>query len=45
MARTKKVQCWVTNKEYEKLRQYAEKKELSMSEVLRDYIKCLDTED
>jgi protein-arginine kinase activator protein McsA len=45
MARTKKMQFNVTTQEYETLKKVAERKNLSMAEVLRDYIKSLDTED
>jgi len=46
MTRPKKIQFNVTNWEYEKLKNYAEAKNLSMAEILRDYIKSLpDTQD
>ncbi len=35
------MQFNVTNEEYEILKQYAEEKNLSMAEILRDYIKSL----
>ncbi|BAZ22845.1 CopG domain protein DNA-binding domain protein [Kalymmatonema gypsitolerans NIES-4073] len=35
------MQFNVTNEEYEILKQYAEEKNLSMAEILRDYIKTL----
>ncbi len=41
MGRQKKMQFNVTNEEYEILKQYAEEKNLSMAEILRDYIKSL----
>ncbi len=41
MSRTKKIQFWVTEQEYEKLKEYAEKTKVSMGEVLRDFIKSL----
>ena len=34
---------WMTDKEYERLKLYAEKQGVSMSEILRDCIKALDT--
>ncbi len=43
MSRDKKIQFNVNQKEYEKLKAYAEKENVSMAEVLRDYIKNLDT--
>ena len=33
----------VNQKEYEKIKAYSEKENVSMAEVLRDYIKNLDT--
>ena len=44
MARNKKMQFNVTEKEYETLKKVAESKNLSMAEILRDYIKSLETE-
>ncbi len=41
MSRTKKIQFWVTDQEYEKLQEYANKTQVSMAEVLRDFIKSL----
>ena len=41
MARSKRLQLIVSEKEYSKLKTYAESQELSMSEILRDYIKSL----
>ncbi len=41
MARQKKMQFWISEKEYEQLKQYAESENLSMGEILRDYIKSL----
>ncbi|MBW4631322.1 MAG: hypothetical protein KME30_05290 [Iphinoe sp. HA4291-MV1] len=41
MSRQKKMQFNVTDEEYEILKQYAEGKNLSMAEILRDYIKTL----
>lgn len=35
------MQFNVTDEEYETLKQYAEEKNLSMAEILRDYIKTL----
>ncbi len=43
MNRNKKIQFWVTTHEYETLKKVAEFKEVAMAEVLRDYIKSLDT--
>lgn len=43
MTRNKKIQFNVTTQEYETLKKFADKKNLSMAEVLRDYIKSLDT--
>ena len=42
MSREKKIQFNVNEREYEKLKNYAEKLGLSMAEVLRDYIKSID---
>jgi uncharacterized protein (DUF111 family) len=39
--RPKKIQFYVNEKEYEDLKQYAEDLNISMAEVLRDYIKTL----
>jgi hypothetical protein len=39
--RQKKVNFWVNEKEYEQLSAYAQSQQLSISEVLRDYIKSL----
>ncbi len=44
MTRDKKIQFNVNQKEYEKLKAYSEKENVSMAEVLRDYIKTLDTQ-
>ncbi len=41
MSRTKKLQVILSTKEYLRLKEYAEEQELSMSEVIRDYIKTL----
>ncbi|MBN3948120.1 MAG: hypothetical protein V7K14_27175 [Nostoc sp.] len=41
MARQRKMQFNVTEEEYQILKEYSEKKELSMAEILRDYIKTL----
>lgn len=41
MKRGKRINFWVNEKEYEQLSIYAESQELSISEVLRDYIKSL----
>jgi hypothetical protein len=41
MARQKKMQFWISEKEYEQLKQFAERENLSMGEILRDYIKSL----
>ena len=41
MARTKRIQLNVNELEYQRLKAYAESVDLSMSEVLRDYIKSL----
>ena len=41
MTRQKKIQFYVTDQEYEKLKEYALKLNVSMAEVLRDYIKFL----
>ena len=34
---------WMSDKEYEKLKKYAHRQDVSMAEVLRDYIKSLNT--
>lgn len=41
MAREKKIQFNVNEQEYQLLKTYAESKNLSMAEILRDYIKSL----
>jgi hypothetical protein len=41
MSRTKKIQFNVNEREYQRLKEYAESVDLSMAEVLRDYIKNL----
>ncbi len=41
MARTKRLQLLLTEQEFESLKKYAESKNLSVSEILRDYIKSL----
>ncbi len=41
MGREKKIQFNVNEQEYEALKKYAEEKQISMAEVLRDYIKRL----
>ncbi len=41
MARTKRLQLLLSEQEFESLKKYAESKQLSVSEVLRDYIKSL----
>lgn len=41
MARQRKMQFNVSEKEYQIIKEYSEKKELSMAEILRDYIKTL----
>lgn len=41
MARQRKMQFNVTQEEYEIIKEYSEKKQLSMAEILRDYIKTL----
>jgi hypothetical protein len=41
MSRPKKIQFNVTQWEYQQLKDYAESLNLSMAEVLRDYIKTL----
>jgi hypothetical protein len=41
MTRPKKIQFNVNEQEYQLLKVYAESKNLSMAEVLRDYIKSL----
>lgn len=42
MARTKRLQLLLTEMEFEVLKNYAQSKQLSVSEVLRDYIKTLE---
>ena len=42
MSREKKIQFNVNEREYEKLKNHAEKLGLSMAEVLRDYIKSIE---
>jgi aerobic-type carbon monoxide dehydrogenase small subunit (CoxS/CutS family) len=44
MSRPKKIQFNVNEREYQKLKEYADSVDLSMAEVLRDYIKSLHTE-
>ena len=41
MSRDKRIQLWLSVVEYKAIKKNAEKKELSMSEVLRDYLKTL----
>ncbi len=41
MSRDKKIQFNVNEREYQQLKEYAEKLNVSMAEVLRDYIKSL----
>ncbi|WP_196515269.1 hypothetical protein [Nostoc sp. WHI] len=41
MARQRKMQFNVTEDEYQIIKEYSEKKQLSMAEILRDYIKTL----
>jgi hypothetical protein len=41
MPRSKRLSLMVSEKEYLRLREYAETQELSMSEILRDYLKSL----
>lgn len=41
MKRGKRINFWVNENEYEQLSAYAESQQLSVSEVLRDYIKSL----
>jgi hypothetical protein len=41
MTRPRKIQFNVNDREYQALKDYAESIELSMAEVLRDYIKSL----
>lgn len=43
MTRQKKINFWVNEREYEQLSAYAVSQQLSISEVLRDYIKSLPT--
>lgn len=44
MSGSKKIQFNVNEREYQKLKEYAESVDLSMAEVLRDYIKSLHSE-
>lgn len=41
MARTKRLQLLLSEQEFEALKKYAESKQISVSEALRDYIKTL----
>ncbi len=41
MARGKKMQFYLSDQEYILLQEYAEDRQISMAEVLRDYIKTL----
>jgi hypothetical protein len=41
VARQRKMQFNVTEEEYQVIKEYSEKKQLSMAEILRDYIKSL----
>jgi hypothetical protein len=41
VARQKKIQFWVSEREYEDLKEYAAEIDLTMSEVLRDFVKSL----
>jgi len=41
VARQRKMQFNVTEEEYQIIKEYSEKKQLSMAEILRDYIKTL----
>ncbi len=41
MARERKMQFNVTEEEYQIIKEYSQKKQLSMAEILRDYIKTL----
>jgi hypothetical protein len=41
MSREKKIQFNVNEREYQQLKEYAECLNISMAEVLRDYIKSL----
>ncbi|BBD53072.1 hypothetical protein L2E69_08355 [Planktothrix agardhii 1806] len=41
MSREKKIQFNVNEREYQQLKEYAESLNISMAEVLRDYIKSL----
>jgi hypothetical protein len=43
MSRTKKNQFNVNEREYQQLKEYAEFLNISMAEVLRDYIKSLES--
>lgn len=43
MKREKRINFWVSEKEYEQLSAYAVSQQLSISEVLRDHIKSLPT--
>jgi predicted CopG family antitoxin len=41
MARKKRLNIWLNDQEYEKLKKFAKSKDLSMSELLRDFVKSL----
>ncbi len=43
MSREKKIQFNVNEREYQQLKEYAESLNISMAEVLRDYIKSLES--
>jgi|GEM_PF-1207433 hypothetical protein len=43
MSREKKIQFNVNEREYQQLREYAESLNILMAEVLRDYIKSLES--
>nr|ADN16795.1 conserved hypothetical protein [Gloeothece verrucosa PCC 7822] len=43
MTRQKKIQFYVNELEYEKLKAYAKKLNVTMSEVLRDYVKSIES--
>jgi hypothetical protein len=43
MLREKKIQFNVNEREYQQLKEYAESLNISMAEVLRDYIKSLES--
>jgi hypothetical protein len=43
MSREKKIQFNVNEREYQQLKEYAECLNISMAEVLRDYIKSLES--